>query len=136
MKILFVCRGNVARSQWAEALFKNYSEKHSASSAGTDVKDSEGEILRDYFFVCQAIAQDGIDIRNNKRKKLTPELIECYDIIVSMAGVNHGPDYLLQSPKIRHWDVEDPKLFDYDFHIETKEKIKGLVKKLVQDTEN
>src|SRR3989344_5808999 len=42
MKILFVCRGNVGRSQMAEALFSNYSN-HKVYSAGTKVYENEGE---------------------------------------------------------------------------------------------
>ena len=136
MKVLFVCRGNVARSQWAEAFFKHYSKKHSAESAGTDVGISRGYSLDIYAFVCEVIAQDGIDIRNNQRKQLTPELVEEHNLIVSIAGVDYGPDYLLKSPKTIYWDVNDPKGLDYNFHTEAKDKIKGLVKKLIQDVEN
>ena len=46
MKILFVCKGNVGRSQMATALFNKMS-KIKASSAGTNVKEDEGQKIKE-----------------------------------------------------------------------------------------
>ena len=36
MKVLFVCRGNVGRSQMAEAYYNFFTKSNMATSAGTD----------------------------------------------------------------------------------------------------
>ena len=42
MKILFICKGNVARSQIAEALFKKkFGDKYEVFSAGTEISGPE-----------------------------------------------------------------------------------------------
>ena len=47
MNVLFVCNGNVSRSQVAETMFNHLSE-HRATSAGTAVRhlETEGQTLR------------------------------------------------------------------------------------------
>ena len=47
MNVLFVCNGNVSRSQVAEAMF-NHLSKHRATSAGTAVQylDAEGQTIK------------------------------------------------------------------------------------------
>lgn len=46
MKILFVCRGNVARSQMTEKIYNTLTRSHDAQSAGTQA-EFEGETLAD-----------------------------------------------------------------------------------------
>ncbi len=46
MKVLFICRANVGRSQMAEAIFNKFSEGNLAVSAGLNPpKEWEGKLL-------------------------------------------------------------------------------------------
>ncbi|MBI2045321.1 hypothetical protein HYT23_04655 [Candidatus Pacearchaeota archaeon] len=64
MKILFVCKGNVGRSQIAEALFSKYSQ-HQVMSAGTKVFESENQKLKEIPLaepVIRFIKKEGMNI--------------------------------------------------------------------------
>ena len=111
MKVLFVCRGNVGRSQMATALFVRYSG-YEASSAGTKVFEKEGQKLKDIFLaepVIRLMKKEGIDIEENARTQLTPLMIEEFDKIIVMAESETIPEYLHQSNKAEFWNIEDPK---------------------------
>jgi len=45
MKALFVCRGNIVRSQMANGFFNKYVENHSSTSAGYDAEKYSDYIL-------------------------------------------------------------------------------------------
>ena len=135
MKVLFICRGNVGRSQWAEAFFNNYSKSHRAISAGTEVSHNEGQTLEQYEDVCKVMALEGIDIGHYERKQLTPDAVEDSDLVVAITEKTYCPDYLLQNLDVIYWNVPDAKGTDYETHVRIKDSIKGLVRKLVRELE-
>ena len=48
MKVLFICKANVGRSQMAEAIFNNFTMgKASAISAGVDPGSYEGKMIEE-----------------------------------------------------------------------------------------
>lgn len=79
--ILFVCHGNVARSQFAEALSRK-AGLIDAASAGTHVSDrGEGNRLIDdgpaaVRIVAYFKSITGIDIGSQTRTRITPDLAE------------------------------------------------------------
>ena len=110
MKILFVCRGNVGRSQMAEVIFNKYS-KHKAISAGTKVYEYEGQKLKDFLFakpVINFMKKEGVDISEKTRKQVNQEMVKKFDKIIVMAEPETVPDYLKKNPKSIYWNVQDP----------------------------
>lgn len=87
-KILFVCHGNVGRSQIAQAYYNYYSRTHNASSAGVDPKTPTKYRNLDET-VCQLMLDDGIVLRSKDKKGnsdhyvklITPEMVESADYI-------------------------------------------------------
>jgi protein-tyrosine-phosphatase len=76
MNILFICKANVGRSQMASAFFSMLSKKNKSTSAGTQVGEKEGQIVGDNEktkLLVKVMDEKGIDIRNFKRKQLTPK---------------------------------------------------------------
>jgi protein-tyrosine-phosphatase len=138
MKVLFVCRGNVGRSQMAAALFNKYSGEE-AFSAGTKVFDKEGEKLKEISLaepVIRFMKKEEIDIAENARTQLTPSMLKDFDKIIVMAEHETIPEYLYKSNKAEFWDIEDPKgMPDKGFEkiiSQIKSKLKKFIKEDIQ----
>lgn len=137
MKILFVCRGNVARSQIAEVLLKNRSgNSFTVTSAGTKLSGPEEplENLRPALNeVLDVMREINIDISQNIRKQITEEMVQDADKIILVVDENDPiPDFLKNSPKIvANWHVLDPKGKDLDFTRNVRNQISDLVDQFV-----
>ncbi len=96
MKVLFVCRGNVGRSQMAEAFFNHYSRNHSATSAGINgLKYSQRRIGDLSEEAVRCMQEKGIDISGKTPRQLTREVADESELVVWIADRNAVPDYLL-----------------------------------------
>jgi len=131
-----VCKGNVGRSQIAEALLKKY-HRLDSKSAGTVVSNPEkikrlGELGERVSTLFQSMKEEGIDLSKKKRKKITPEMVKEADKIIIMADHETVPDFLKEDPKVIYWDVKDPEGKNLDFHRKTKEQLKGLIDNFVE----
>ena len=116
MNVLFVCSGNVSRSQIAETTFNHLSE-HQATSAGTDVRrmDVEGQTIKARSETGEAarntlelMLEKGFDLSNNVINQVTPEMVEAADRVILMSGSIPPEDFLAQSDKLEVWDITDP----------------------------
>lgn len=140
MKILFICRGNVGRSQMAASLFGKLAPGHEVISAGTHVVDKEGnsrdgQKLKDLpaaEYVITCMVEEGVDVRENLRRQLTPEMVAGADKIIVMAEPETIPDYLKDSPNAEYWNVVDPKGQSLEIHKEIKEEIRGKLSELMK----
>jgi len=142
MKVLFVCRGNVGRSQIAEAIFKQLTaEKYPVESAGTEARGSEGKdldgmILKDRVsskYAIECLKEIGVDISDNLIKRLTPEMVESSDKIIVMAKPDAVPAFLKNSEKVIYWDVSDPDGLTLETHRLIRDEIQKLVEELVEN---
>jgi len=120
MRILFVCRGNVGRSQMAEALFRQrFGDAHEASSAGTKLSGPEqsiGELLPATKEVLDVMGEVGLDISGALRKQLTEQMVMDADRVVAIIEDKEPlPEYLSGSAKLVRWNVPDPKGRDLAF---------------------
>src|SRR3989344_7599816 len=102
MKILFVCKANVGRSQMAEAFFNklNQNEENESWSAGVQVNEHEGETIgenKKAQFVVDVINEEGIDVSSNIRNQLTSEMADNSDKIIMMAERELLPGFLKDS---------------------------------------
>lgn len=135
MKTLFVCRGNVGRSQMAAALFHKYSGED-AFSAGTRVFEKEGQKLKDISLakpVVKFMEKEGIDIAENARTQLTPSMIEEFDKIIVMVEDESVPEYLSKSNKAEFWNIENPKGMMNEGYEKIISQIKSKLKLFIKD---
>jgi len=105
MKILFVCTGNSARSQMAEAFARHYGKGQlEASSAGIDPKGL-------HPLTVKVMAEKGIDVSRQGSKALTDEMLRKADYVVTVCG--HADEQCPALPShVRklHWPIEDPAI--------------------------
>lgn len=138
MKILFVCRGNIGRSQMAKEFFNHLSLDGSVADAcGTRVGEFEGQLIKDIQNDSvdddiRSMREVGLDLANNPRKNITIELVDQADKVIVMAEKDTWPDYLLDNPKVLYWQVENPKGQTYEKTCEIRDIVKGLVMQIVR----
>ncbi|HEX4838660.1 MAG TPA: arsenate reductase ArsC, partial [Solirubrobacteraceae bacterium] len=99
---LFVCLHNAGRSQMSAALLERESGgRHAALSAGTTPAE------RLHAEVVEAMREIDIDLSSRTPRKLTTELAEQADVIVTMGCGDECP----YTPGKRYidWDLPDPK---------------------------
>lgn len=136
MKYLFICRGNVGRSQMAEALFRKMTgDAYQISSAGTKLSGPEQSLkeLLAAEILLDCMKEEGIDLSNNIRKQVTFEMADEADKIILVVDESDSvPDYLINNGKVQKWIVPDPKGKDLDFHRMVRDQIKGRLQNLIK----
>lgn len=140
-KILFVCTGNTCRSAMAAAIFNDIAVKENLDvlidSAGIAADSGENASEN----AVKAMAEAGIDLSYHRSKRLTPELIEMADIILTMT-VSHkdfllryayGKVFTLKEYVGEEGDVLDPYRGDIEVYRATANELTGLLKKLAEE---
>lgn len=130
MKYLFICNGNVARSQQAEVFFNalKTSEADVTQSAGIDVVIGK-PIAPD---VVEVMREIGYEMPGAVRKFVTEDMANDADKIISFKSFDELPEYLqAREADIEFWDVPDPRHQSIQFHRKVRDDIKDRVAKLV-----
>lgn len=135
-KILFLCRGNVARSVFAEYLFNQKSKEIRAVSAGTKFEGESKplcELFSEPHFIFDTMQEEGIDVRNHTRRLVTPEMIADAYIVIDMAEPETVPAFVTEHPRHIVWTVDDPKGRSFEEYIRIKGEIKDKVLELIKN---
>jgi arsenate reductase len=131
MKILYLCKGNVGRSQIAEGLSKKIHPEIEAMSAGTKISRPEqpiGELLPHIQEVLDVMNEEGVDVSMCVRKQLTEVMAQDADKIVAIIEDSEElPEYLINSGKLVRWNIPDPKGKDLVFTQAVKDQIKQFI---------
>jgi arsenate reductase len=125
-RVLFVCVANAARSQMSRAFFERLADGHRAESAGTHPAE------RIHPRLIGLMNEVGIDISGRKPRKLTPEMVERADIVVTMGCGDECPYF--PGKRYIDWALPDPKgLPDEEvrrIRDEIEDRVRGLVEEL------
>jgi arsenate reductase len=103
-RVLFLCTGNAARSQMAEAL---------ANAFHSDVMEAVSAGSRAAGFVhpgaIRAMAEIGIDISDAESKSAAPFLDQPFDVVVTVcdSAARDCPRWP-NAKRIEHWPIKDP----------------------------
>jgi arsenate reductase (thioredoxin) len=101
-RVLFVCLHNAGRSQMSQALFARAAAgAHEAASAGT----TPGE--RVHPEVVEVMREIGIDLADRTPRRLTDELAQWADVVVTMGCGDECP--YIPGTRYIDWDLPDPK---------------------------
>jgi arsenate reductase len=107
-RVLFLCAGNSARSQMAEAFLRKYAGEHfEAYSAGLEPKQVNP-------FTIQVMQEAGIDISNQTSKGVETYLGKVlfqYLITVCDEADKNCPTVWPGVTNRMHWSFEDPAVF-------------------------
>lgn len=123
--VLFVCVHNAGRSQMAAGYMHHLSDgKVQVRSAGSTPKESINPIA------VQVMAEEGIDIANNRPKVLTNEAVQDSDVVITMGCGDSCPYY--PGKRYEDWVLEDPA----GQSIEKVREIRDAIKRKVIDLLN
>lgn len=102
VRVLFLCTGNSARSQMAEALTEHLSDGTAAVSAGSHPKPL-------HRYAVRALAERGIDISDRQSKHLDQFIAVRFDYVISLCDrVREVCPTFPGHPDLIHWSVPDP----------------------------
>jgi arsenate reductase len=126
--VLFVCLRNAGRSQMSVALFDRAATvRHRALSAGT-LADPDGRVHPEVIKVMREI---GIDLSDRRPQKLTREIAEQADVVVTM-GCGDACPYI-PGKRYLDWQLEDPAGRPIDEVRATRDEIAQRVEALVSE---
>ncbi len=101
-RVLFVCLHNAGRSQMSQAFFEQAAGgAHQARSAGTAPAD------RVHPEVVAAMREAGIDLSSRIPRRLTEDLAQWADVVVTMGCGDTCP--YIPGKRYIDWDLPDPK---------------------------
>ena len=124
--VLFVCVHNSGRSQMAEAFFNRLAKNRAvAFSAGT----SPAEYINP--LVIRVMGELGIDIRRQKPKALTLEMMEKADRAITM-GCGVEPACPASLVPTENWELDDPEGKSLEEVRKIRDEIKSRVEALVK----
>ena len=137
IKVLFLCTGNAARSQMAEALARlDHGELLDPVSAGSQ---PAGMVHRNAI---RAVAELGADI-SGARSKFAGEFLDtAFDVVVTVcdSAAQDCPNWP-NAKRIEHWSIEDPS-FERDStlrhqrFVETRDDLRRRIDQLVESLQN
>jgi arsenate reductase len=103
MHLLFLCTGNSCRSQMAEGWAKHFSNGEiDVQSAGIEAHGKNPRAIA-------VMKEAGIDISQQESTKLTQDMLDWADVVVTVCGHadEHCPVLPATIEKI-HWPLNDP----------------------------
>lgn len=122
--VLFVCLQNAGRSQMSQALFQRAAgTTHEGRSAGTTPAEHV------HPEVIEVMDEIGIDLRDRTPQRLTLEMAEWADVVVTMGCGDECPFV----PGVRYvdWDLADPAGQDIDRVRQTRDEIERRIDALL-----
>jgi arsenate reductase len=126
--VLFVCLHNAGRSQMSQALFEQAAAgRHRAVSAGS-VADPEGRV---HPQVVDVMREVGIDLAGRRPQRLTTELAEEADVVVTMGCGDSCP--FIPGKRYVDWELPDPKGRPLEEVRATRDEIRRRVRGLLDE---
>lgn len=103
ISVLFLCTGNSCRSQMAEGWARALGgDRLAVQSAGIEAHGRNPRAI-------EVMREAGVDISGQASTRLTPEMLEDVDLVVTVCG--HADEHCPVLPagvRRLHWPLEDP----------------------------
>jgi protein-tyrosine-phosphatase len=117
MRVLFICKANVFRSQIATAIYNNLADNGStAESYGTavDYEGTEGTSLSSYPELSEYLEfmkSKGMDISDNNCRQITAEALTNASQVILILESEFVPTWLNSHPH-EFWSIPNPTYLD------------------------
>ncbi len=109
IRVLFVCTGNSARSQMAEALLRHIGgDRFEVFSAGTSPRPDIHPLAR------KAVADLGISMSGQEPKDLSRYAGQHFDYVISLCDRATSECGAMRGDHVAHWSFGDPAEGDLD----------------------
>lgn len=107
LRVLFLCTGNSARSQIAEAILKHIGvEGFDVRSAGTKPQSEVNP------FAIEVLIERGVLIEDLYPKHVNEFVNQEFDLVVTVCdGAKQSCPFFLGARQMEHWSLEDPAVF-------------------------
>lgn len=131
-KVIFLCTGNSARSQMAEAFLRKYAgDQFEVFSAGLDPKDINP-------YTVKVMEEIGFNMDVHRSKSLREFLGKVhfsYLFTVCSNAEKNCPRVFLSSGIHQHWDFEDPAVFagSEEATLEKFREVRDLIDQRIQE---
>ena len=124
--VIFVCVHNAGRSQMAAGYMRHL------SGGAVEVR-SAGSMPADQInpTAVEAMLEEGIDIREEQPKVLTPDAVQASDAVITMGCGDACPYY--PGKRYEDWVLEDPAGQGIEAVRPIRDEIKGRVEALLAD---
>lgn len=101
--VLFICNGNIARSQMAEALLRHHAgDRFEVRSAGLEPKIIPIETV-------EALREVGVPLAPDARSQHIDEYAgDEFDYVITVCDVARRKCPFFPGKTVLHWDIEDP----------------------------
>lgn len=126
----------------AEAFYNHLTNSTDASSAGTHV-DGVDDTLAEFnerpgvkSFTVDVMRDAGFNLEDKKQKQLTKDMLDKYDLVISMAAKQFTPAWLSSAPNYVYWKIPDPKGRSYVITKHAKDTVEQKVRELVERGKN
>jgi arsenate reductase (thioredoxin) len=130
-QVLFLCTGNSARSQMAEALLRSLGgDEYEVMSAGTDIQSEVNP------FAIRVLEEKGIETDGLHPKRVEQFIDKSIDLVITVCDQARQTCPSFPGAKaMEHWSLEDPAAFEgtYDEILvkfrETRDEIEKRIKR-------
>jgi len=121
-RILFLCTGNSARSQMAEALLRLIAGDHfEAESAGTHPAGL-------HPMTVESMHEIGVDVRNYRSKNLEEFVGQSFNYVITVCDrAKESCPVFSSAVNIRHWSFDDPAAAPLETRLEVFRRVRDEI---------
>jgi arsenate reductase len=136
MKIGFICTGNSARSQMAEAYAKYFAQLYGKQVEIYSAGSQPAEKVNPYAI--RVMEEEGIDMSAHYPKSIEDIPYQELDMVITLCGDAKETCPVVPEAKMEHWGLPDPAKYEgseeekLEFFRKIRDEIKRRVEELIK----
>jgi arsenate reductase len=136
MKIGFICTGNSARSQMAEAYAKYFAKLYGKQVEIYSAGSQPAERVNPYAI--RVMEEDGIDMSAHYPKSIEDIPYQELDVVITLCRNAKGTCAVVPGARMEHWELPDPAKYEgseeekLEFFRKIRDEIKRKVEELIK----